>query len=562
MFRTCLAAGVLAVLLSAVFLCETTPAAEPVFKFRDVAQEAGILPTLAGIHGHGAGWGDIDGDGWIDLYAATFHTGGFPNFLLRNEEGKFELVPQEAVRISQRATGVMLADLDNDGDNDLYVASMPAPAGGRLAERTGHPLDGCSLFRNDGGGKFTNISKDNGACPAAFGGRSVAVLDYDGDGLLDLLVGEDPFSGYNGSETTSSRLFHNLGDLKFKDVSREVGLPEGIPGLGVAAADVNNDSYPDFFLAANGANRLFLNDGHGKFTEAPGTREVFDWPESKGDDMVCGVTFGDVNRDGLLDVVLGQHFSTPWLKPVANRLYINKGIEGGIPRFEDVTEKVGLVPLPMKAPHVELQDLDNDGLLDLSTSLVFLADGGHHPVIFHNDGIENGLPKFSQTALSANDFPNAEDLAIKRSGAFFEKMIEEGKVIYMAPGPSADFDNDGRLDFFLPNWWEESGSLLLHNETPGGHWLQVQLEMPEGINRTGIGSRINVHPAGKLGDAQSLIVAKEMSQGFGYASGQPAITHLGLGKNESVDLEIVLPCGKGKFQQRGVTANQRITLKP
>ncbi len=106
-------------------------------------------------------------------------------------------------------------------------------------------------------------------------------------------------------------LFRNLGKLQFADVSQEVGLTPGVPGLGVAVADVNNDGWPDFFLAAQGGgNVLFLNDGHGKFHELP--REPFAWPEAKGDNMVCGITFGDVNRDGWLDMVLSQHYETPW----------------------------------------------------------------------------------------------------------------------------------------------------------------------------------------------------------------------------------------------------------
>src|SRR5690606_35862380 len=110
------------------------------------------------------------------------------------------------------------ADLDNDGDLDLYVTSMPVLADSKLGMKEGHACNGCTLFRNDGDGKFTDISEGNGACPAAFGGRSVAALDFDGDGLLDLLVGEDPIPGYNGSKTKTSRLFRNLGKLKFEDV--------------------------------------------------------------------------------------------------------------------------------------------------------------------------------------------------------------------------------------------------------------------------------------------------------------------------------------------------------
>src|SRR5687768_9918882 len=96
------------------------------FAFRDVADEAGLFPSLEGIMGHGAAWGDIDGDGWIDLYVGTFnYAASRPNVLLRNEKGKFKRDDQETVRLSQRATGMVLADLDNDGDLDLYVGSMP-----------------------------------------------------------------------------------------------------------------------------------------------------------------------------------------------------------------------------------------------------------------------------------------------------------------------------------------------------------------------------------------------------------------------------------------------------
>jgi hypothetical protein len=533
----------------------------PGFVFRDTGDDTGLLPLVTGIHGHGAGWGDVDGDGWLDLYVGTFHSEGPPNLLLRNVGGRFVLDDQESVRISTRATGIVFADLDNDGDLDLYVASMPGPPGSRLAERTGRPLAGCSLFRNEGGGKFINVSEDNGACPPEFGGRSVAVFDYDGDGLLDLLVGEDPNPGYNGSPTKSSRLFHNRGGLQFDDVTQEAGIPAGIPGLGVAAADVNNDGRPDFFLASSGGgNRLFLNEGGGTFREAPGSRDTFAWPTSGGDNMVCGVAFGDVNRDGLLDVVIGQHYERPWVDPVANRLYLNRGIKGGVPQFEDVTEQAGLVPLPMKAPHVEIQDFDNDGWPDISTTIVKFADGRPHPVIFRHLGIKEGMPRFLADALGVNDFPTAEDKSLRRSGALFDKILRDRTIIYTAPGPTGDYDNDGRLDMFLPSWWTESQSLLLHNETPGGHWLDVIVEGKDDVNRQGIGSRVNVYPAGKLGDRAALLGAREIAVGFGYASGQAAIAHFGLGDVTNVDLEVILPHGQGRIVRENVPVDQRVTM--
>lgn len=539
--------------------------AEPQFVFRNRAREAGLIPAAAGIQGHAAGWGDVDGDGWVDLYVGTFETPEHkPNLLFRNRQGRFALDEQDALKISTRATGTLFADLDNDGDLDLYVSSMPIAPDSKGAQRLGRPCRGCTLFRNDGGGKYVDVSAGNGACPDAFGGRSATVLDIDGDGLLDLLVGEDPVPGYNGSKTKSSRLFRNRGGLKFADVSRESGIPEGVPGLGVAAGDLNGDGAPDFFLASpSGGNLLFLNDGKGKFREAPGSRESFAWPTSKGDDMVCGVVFGDVNADGLPDVVLGQHYSRPWVVPVANRLYLHRGTTGGVPKFEDVTEKAGLTALPMKSPHVEIQDFDNDGRPDISTSLVKLVPDGHHPVVFRNLGVQaDGLPRFKEDALAVNDFPTDEDKKVARTGEFFTRMIERKKVIYMAPGPSADYDNDGRLDFFLPNWWVESESLLLHNETPGGHWVQVQVEGPKGVSRQGVGSLVRVFAAGKLGDKSALLGTKEIGSGYGYASAQPAIAHFGLGAATKVDVEVVLPFGQGRLEKKDVAADQRITLGP
>lgn len=532
------------------------------FVFRDAGKETGLFPEVGGIYGHGVGWGDVDGDGWIDLYVGTFHKAGYkPNMFFRNKNGKFILDNQQALRISSRATGIVFADLDNDGDLDLYISSMPHDKDSSYLIQ----IQGCKLFRNDGNGVFTDISKDNAACPLSFGGRSATVLDYDGDGLLDLLVGEDPMTGYNGSKTRSSRLFHNKGNLQFEDVTQAVGIPAGIPGYGVTSADVNNDGWPDLFLAANdGGSVLFLNDKHGRFYESPGSRELFYWKGSGGsneNNMVCGITFGDINRDGLLDIVMGPHFQTPWLNPQPLRLFLNKGIKNGVPQFEEITEAAGLKPLPMKAPHVEIQDFDNDGWPDIYTSIVKFKDGNPYPVIFRNLGITGGLPQFYEDALAVNDFPNKEDRSIEKSGPLFKKVINEKKIIYTAPGPTGDYDNDGRLDMFLASWWPEAPSILLHNETKGGNWLQVQVKGHQGVNMMGIGSRIKIYKAGQSGKGSALLGCQDISEGFGYASGHAAIAHFGLGKEEAVDVEVNFPCGKGKVVQKNVKANQRITVK-
>jgi enediyne biosynthesis protein E4 len=135
--------------------------------------------------------------------------------------------------------------------------------------------------------------------PEDLGGRSVGVLDYDQDGLLDLFIAEDRFAG------ETSVLFRNEGDIRFSDVNAAAGIPEGVHGLGVAVADFDVDGLSDIFVS--GSNRLFLSDGPGQFIEAESS--VFEW-EFYSDDDVAGASVADVNRDGLLDLALGQHFNS------------------------------------------------------------------------------------------------------------------------------------------------------------------------------------------------------------------------------------------------------------
>src|SRR5207253_482267 len=119
-----------------------------------------------------------------------------------------------------------------------------------------------------------------------------------------------------------------------------------------------------------------------------------------------------------------------------------------------------------------------------------------YPVIFRNLGVRDGIPRFRDDAWAVNDFPTAEDRGQKRAGAFFEKMLKEKKVMYSAAAPSCDFDRDGRLDLLLANWWVESRTMLLRNETRGGNWLDVKVEGGKGVNRMGVGAKVRVYPAG------------------------------------------------------------------
>jgi hypothetical protein len=535
------------------------------FIFSNQIKTSNLSPKVDSIAGHGAAWGDIDGDGWADLFVGLFAYGERTNMLFRNKNGKFTFDDQKVFQFPTRPTGMVFADLDNDGNLDLYFASMPLEADKNKTLPDG--TIGNSLFRNDGKGNFTNVSESSGACPGDFGGRGVAVFDYDGDGLLDILAGSDPMPGYSGSDTKNSRLFKNLGNLQFKDVTKEAGIPDNVPGYGAVACDFNNDGWPDFFLAASdGGNRLFINNRKGGFHENEKLNELFKWQWSGDNNMVCGVAIGDVNRDGLMDIVLGSHFLLPWYYPQPIRLFLNRGETDGELRFEEATLQASLPLIYIKTPHVEIQDFDNDGWPDIYTSAVKFRNDSIFPIISKNTGVSGkGIPKFVTDANDVNDFPTIEELNYERThpqGDFFSKIQDEKRIIYFAPGPTCDYDNDGLVDIFLPSWWREFPSWLLRNETVNdNNWIKVKVQDVEGINTMGLGSKIMVYKTGRLGETEEMIGCNEICISNGYASGQIAVAHFGLGDVSTVDIEVVLPHDKGRIVREGVKANQLVTIK-
>src|SRR5262245_63594422 len=175
-----------------VLVAAAAPLPAQQFSFRDVTREAGLLPDVAGVAGHAAAWGDIDGSGFPSLYVGSFGGKPYdakPALFFRNVKGKFRLDDQKHLRNLGRGNGAVFVDLTNSGRLDLYYTNhaIDAKPFGKGNEHFAAPN---ALFRNDGNGKFTDVSKDSGACPLGFPARRVCALDYDGDGLVDLLVGE------------------------------------------------------------------------------------------------------------------------------------------------------------------------------------------------------------------------------------------------------------------------------------------------------------------------------------------------------------------------------------
>jgi len=481
-------------------------------EFEDATKSAGLIDPLRGFMGHAAAWGDFDGDGRPDLFVGGFcdrpsseylpAKAPVPSSLFRNEgNGKFQWIKNSSAQFCGRTAGALFADLNNDGFPELYVSNNSKGKVTRIEEPQASAQKMRSKLYQNNKGALQDVSSTSGASPEdLLTARNVAVLDYNNDGRLDLFVVEDRFQ--KGKKEARSILLKNLGGLKFQIANAEAGLPEDIFGLGLAVADLNNDGRPDIFIAHS--NRFFLSAPGNRYHEASRSEENLRWSPADNEDWTAGAAFGDLNGDGNLDLVIGIHHD-----PARNKVYLNRGLKMGEPVFEDITEKAGLgAPIPTKSPHVEIQDFDNDGLPDIYFSAAWKTENTVVPLIYRNSGTDrNGIPHFS---------PIGE--------------IRTG-MIYFPAGPSADVNADGKLDLFLVSWFPSEPSHLLLNRSRAGNWLDVKAP---------IGSKVKLISGGKL------IGVQQIYPGYGFASGQLAICHFGLGRYAKADLEVTLPNGSIK----------------
>lgn len=484
----------------------------------DATEAFGLVDPLTGIMGHAAAWGDVNGDLVVDLFAGTFANRPVEKYQVRGADGPGPdrvLLGGAAGFVDLgidadlgRTSGAVFADLDLDGDLDLVVSRNPQP--GR--ERGDAPS---TVYRNEAG---TLVEVAGAGLDPLLGGRSIGVLDIDQDRLPDLILVEDRWTG------GSTAVYRNLGDLRFEDATRRFGFPSDVHGLGIATADLNGDRLTDVVIG--GSNRVFVGTGDG-LDEVEGA--IDDWETFGNEDDVAGVSIADVNRDTLPDLVLGHHFNSTISQgsTVSVRLYLNR-TEGGSVRFEDVTERAGLIGLPTKAPHVEFADLDNDGHIDILTSAS--AAGGTLPAVFRNTGRGGDIPTF-------------------------ESPPGLGSAQYWVAMPTADVDRDGRLDAIGIEWEPSLASPLFHNTSPSGHWLEVAVDESLG---GGPGTVVAVYEEGGAGDPARLLGVREISVSQGYSAGNEAVAHFGLGMRTAVDVVVVPPLGFAEITERSVAGDRRL----
>lgn len=481
--------------------CWSAPAqgAESGIVFEDVTQARGLIEPLIGMNGHVAAFGWVNDDNDPDLVVGGFADREPEAYQVRGATGpapdQLLLSPGPAAVAGwsgelARSSGAVFADFDLDGDDDLLLV--------RHAGRDGDFPVPSRLYENRDG----DLAAHSEPLPPDFRGRTPAVADFDRDGLLDVYVSEDD------SGETGGLLLRNRGGLEFEDVTDGSGL-EGVFALGATAGHIDEDPLPD--LATSTA--VFLNRGDLAFTDV--TPEGYGAVPIGEEDDPAGVALGDLNRDGLTDLVVGQHYrsTVEFEAEVAVRVFLGTDDAG----LADATEDLGMTPLPTLAPHVDIADLDNDGWPDIVTTAS--AAAGTAPAAYRNTG-----------------------------GLGFEVSSGLGSDQYWIGGPVTDFDHDGRLDVFAVEWEPSLPSVLFRNVGGMGHWLEVSL----GVPGRGVGSEIRAY-----GEAGDLIGYQEIGVGGGYSSGRLPVAHFGLGEVTTVNLAITLPDGTGA-ELEGVAADQHI----
>jgi hypothetical protein len=481
--------------------------------FEDVTAASGIHTTIGGPicvrYGSGAAWGDVDGDGDLDLYvprhdrpAQLWINDGFGHFA--DEAAARGVLDEGSIGV-----GASFADVDDDADPDLYVVN-----------------DGPNrLYRNDGAGHFTDITAAAGVGDAG-SGPSAAWGDYDGDGHLDLYVANYRTCGVQAEPDV---LYHNEGDGTFTDQTALLGVGTTL-GAGFQAAwvDVDLDGDADLYLANDflheineRGNRLWRNDG----SDGQGGWRFTDISADSGTGFLMnsmGIGVSDYDGDQDLDLAISNVGPTALARNNGDGTFTDVAPAARVDRPSQDARN------PSITWGLAFADLNLDGWEDL-----YVASG---PLVTPSAPLPNevlvndGTGKFLD--LSAGS--GADDPGTSRGVAF------------------ADYDRDGRMDLFVVN--EAGESRLYRNVTPTtGHWLEVDT-VGAADTRDGCGALVHVTVGG------GTMLREVLCGSTSLASWSDPTVHLGLGDATVAD-EVVIDWPSGLQQVlTDVPADQVLTV--
>jgi hypothetical protein len=502
-----------------IVLVDITDAAGLTFRHHAGNQDEYPMPAVMG---GGAAAFDHDGDGDLDLYFVDYgdsvterSANGRDRLFRREADGTFTDVTEAAgLGDPGRGMGCAVGDVDNDGDLDLFVSNWGPD----------------TLWRNDGDGTFTDISKAAGIGDPGFG-SSAAFLDYDRDGWLDLFVaryvdfdpllrctqegGRRDYCGPAQFEGVHDLLYRNEGGTRFRDTTREAGIDTvADAGLGVVAADFDDDGWIDVFVANDAdPNHLWINQRDGTFVErAMVLGAAFN--EYGVAEAGMGIAAGDADEDGDLDLFVTH------LIGETNTLYLNLGAQG----FGDATAASGLGPpgAAYTGFGTAFFDLDNDGDLDTA-----VANGG---VKRRPSPAEAAPAGFWQHYAEPNlMFTNSGDARFVSMPAPWTRVeVSRGLLPF-------DHDRDGDLDLLITTI---DGPAHLYRNDGGNRssWVEIRVLDPA-LHREALGAKVTAIAGDRRWVRHAISSGGYLTSGHGWI-------HLGLGPVPAIDrFEVRWPDG-------------------
>ncbi|HVW10430.1 MAG TPA: FG-GAP-like repeat-containing protein [Bryobacteraceae bacterium] len=467
----------------------------PGVRFENIASRIGLDKICAG---RGTAIFDYNNDGLQDLVVTAAHAGC--TLYRNNGDGTFTDVTTGS-GLDQCINGfvIIAGDYDNDGFQDLLVT------------RLGFYYGDIALYHNNGDGTFTDVTEKAGL--SSWGPSYCASwVDYDCDGKLDLFVNYN--LGGMFDRRCQNRLFRNNGDGTFTDVTKESGLANLFTTIGSCWGDYNNDGFPDLFVSSGiGRPQLFRNNCDGTFTDVS--------IEAGLTDYVVGTTccFADYNNDGLLDIV---QYSWADHEDVIYTMKNGQGPEDGAPlviyhnngdgTFTAKTRELGLTGC-WGTMSGSMGDVNNDGYIDLL--------------------LGNGSPRMERLepfVLLENDRGSF------RNTTFAAGLPFSGKSHGTNCG---DLFGDGRMSIIIAAGGAYPGDLMqtaVHCPmTLPGNYLNVRLRGVKS-NRDGNGARLTLYWGGKK-------QIREATNGSSFGC-LPIEQHFGLGTATEIEaLEIRWPSG-------------------
>lgn len=511
--------------------------------FDDVTAASGIdykhsmgsrqLGSLLEATGAGCVWFDYNNDGKPDLYV----TNGRP---LADNMHPYPLSRQP----DPLPQGHLYR---NDGSGKFtdvtYQSSLKADLYGFAVSSADYDNDGYQdlflsgygqaiLYHNNGNGTFTDVTSKAGI---AIDGWTISStwLDYDKDGCLDLFVGRyvkfdptyhnyyaaDNYPGPLDYEPTVNRLYHNNCNGTFTDVTDKSGIG-AFKGrtMGVTAADFDGDGWDDIYISNDKTENFLFRNNHNGTFSEMAAEADVAYGQNGESTSSMGPVFADITGSGRLDLWVTDSKYNRLMKNTGKNLFVDISAEAGISQ----------ATAQYTSWATGVYDFDNDGRLDI---LIF--HGGLIHLVPQEHSLFRGIGggKFADASRAAGSVLDVKTVA--RGGCF------------------ADYDNDGKVDAFMVNL--NAPATLLHNDTANAeHWIAIQLKGTKS-NRDGIGAKLELNAGGQLQIAERVA-------GSGYMSQDDSRIHFGLGSASKVDKLVVRwPSGTVQIVEN-IPANQILSV--